>query len=243
MRAEERRKLDMADRAMIFIRAHPPEDAGIAPVIAELEERVGRARRLVKEDGEGRAAERSATNERREVKRVLVDGLLGYLSRVGRAAAKEQPSLAGVFRPLAMRTANRLFVARAESMVAAAREHQELLGRYGLTAGVLDEADRLLGTFVTALEAGATGLLAHVGANAELTVVTAEIMELVSRIDRLHRHRFRDDPDALAAWASARNVQGPFRRRNGTEPEAPSSGVTPEPEPPVGADGDGQSAA
>jgi hypothetical protein len=243
MRAEERRKLDMADRAMVFIRAHPPEDAGVAPVIAELEERVGRARRLAKVDGEGRAAERSATKERREVKRVLVDGLLGYLSRVWRAAAKEQPSLAGVFQPLGMRASNRLFVGKAESMVAAAREHQALLGRYGLTGALLDDVDRMLGRFVTALEAGATGQQAHVGANAELTVVTAEIMELVGRIDRLHRHRFRSDPDALAAWASARNVLGPFRRRNRAEPESPSSGVTPASTAPVGGDGDGRSAA
>jgi hypothetical protein len=243
MNAEVRRKLDMAERALVFIQEHPPEDAGTTPVFEELAERVGHALRLVKVEGEGLAGERAATKERLDVKRSLVTGLLGFLSRAGRAAAKEEPSLAQVFRPIAMATANRLFVARAESMVAAARGQLELLGRYGLTSALLEETERLVNRFVAVSQAAASSRLAHVGANADLTAVTSEIMELIDRIDRLHRHRFRADSDALAAWESAKNVLGPFRRRNGAPAEPSAGAVTPEATPPVEADGGGRTAA
>jgi hypothetical protein len=39
-----------------------------------------------------------------------------------------------------MAISNRLFVARAESMVVAARGQPELLGRYGLTGALLERA-------------------------------------------------------------------------------------------------------
>jgi hypothetical protein len=244
MNAEVRRKLDMAERALVFIQEHPPEDTGVTPVFEELAERVAHALRLVKVEGEGLSGERAATTERLDVKRSLVTGLLAFLSRAGRAAAKEEPSLAHVFRPIAMGTPNRLFVARAESMVAAARGQPELLGRYGSTGALLEETERLVSRFVAVSQAAASSRLAHVGANADLTAVTSEIMELVDRIDRLHRHRFRADPDALAAWSSAKNVLGPSRRRNGP-PSEPSAGPVSPPEatPPEEADGDGRTAA
>lgn len=47
---------------------------------------------------------------------------------------------------------------------------------------------------------------AHVGAHADLEAVTAEVMQLVRQLDALTQYRFRDDPEALGAWRSARNV-------------------------------------
>jgi hypothetical protein len=108
---------------------------------------------------------------------------------------------------------------------------------------LLEEAQRLVNRFVAVSQAAASSRLAHVGANADLTAVTSEIMELIDRIDRLHRHRFRADRDALAAWESAKNVLGPFRRRNGPPSEPSAGAVTPAATPPVEADGAGRTAA
>ena len=73
-------------------------------------------------------------------------------------------------------------------------------------------------SFTKAIEQASAGRQQHAGATADLRAVAAEIVALVERINALNRHRFRDDPDLLAAWDSARKVFGrsrevPARRR------------------------------
>jgi len=58
----------------------------------------------------------------------------------------------------------------------------------------------------------------HVGASADLRAVATEIAEQVRLLDGLVRYRFGDNAELMGAWASARNVLGPFRSK--AEPEA-----------------------
>jgi len=55
--------------------------------------------------------------------------------------------------------------------------------------------------------------------------VTAEITEQVRLLDGLVRYRFSDNAELMGAWASARNVLGPFKTRS--EPPA-DEGQAPE---------------
>jgi hypothetical protein len=73
-----------------------------------------------------------------------------------------------------------------------------------------------LDQFETAVEQGAAGRLAHVGANAELATIADEIVQVVKVMNGLVRIRFANQPELLAAWESASNVFGP--PRPGTEP-------------------------
>jgi hypothetical protein len=57
-----------------------------------------------------------------------------------------------------------------------------------------------------------------VGASADLESVLSEITEQVRLLDGLVRYRFSDNAELMGAWASARNVLGPFKTR--TEPPA-----------------------
>src|SRR5205814_995729 len=57
-----------------------------------------------------------------------------------------------------------------------------------------------------------------------LIEVTREIKAQIRVLDGLVRFRFGDQPELMGAWASARNVLGPFKTKN--EPEA-GSGNTP----------------
>jgi hypothetical protein len=61
MRAESRRNLEMATRAMEFSRAHPFSDASEAGMIAKLEERIARADALIKQQRTGLDAVLAAT--------------------------------------------------------------------------------------------------------------------------------------------------------------------------------------
>ncbi|HLB87486.1 MAG TPA: hypothetical protein VJK29_07525, partial [Terriglobales bacterium] len=47
-----------------------------------------------------------------------------------------------------------------------------------------------------------------------LEAVAAEVAEQVRVLDGLVRYRFGDDAELMGAWASARNVLGPFKPKN-----------------------------
>ena len=51
-----------------------------------------------------------------------------------------------------------------------------------------------------------------------VSAVAAEIDEQVRVLDGLVRYRFGDNAELMGAWASARNVLGPFKSKG--EPEA-----------------------
>jgi len=51
----------------------------------------------------------------------------------------------------------------------------------------------------------------HVGASADLDSVVSEISQQVRLLDGPVRYRFGGNAELMGAWASARNVAGPFR--------------------------------
>jgi len=73
------------------------------------------------------------------------------------------------------------------------------------------------------LEATRAAKREHVGASADLDSVVSEISQQVRLLDGLVRYRFGGNAELMGAWASARNVAGPFRSHG-----APAAGgVTP----------------
>lgn len=67
----------------------------------------------------------------------------------------------------------------------------------------------MLDQFEAAIKEKNAGRAAHVGAHADLDAVINDIMQIVRQLDALHRFRYRNDPEALAAWRSARSVGWP----------------------------------
>jgi len=81
---------------------------------------------------------------------------------------------------------------------------------------LLDDVAAAVAELETTLEATRTGRRDHVGASADLEAIAGEIGEQVRLLDGLVRYRFGDNAELMGAWASARNVVGPFR----SKPEA-----------------------
>src|SRR5689334_25266583 len=80
MNAQLRRRLEMAARVRDFLRAHQMDGVGQGLGLARLEELLERAENLATQQRTGVAAERSATKQRQEIRRVLQPKILGYLS-------------------------------------------------------------------------------------------------------------------------------------------------------------------
>lgn len=232
MKAPTRRKLEMGKRALEFSRANPDASPGYAAALARLEERLARGEQLAGQQREGILQVRTASAKKRDLRRTVKRSHINHLARVAEVAAKEAPDLSPqkfVLRReanpyLAFRTAARGMAAEAES-------RKELLVKHGLTDTVLGALVKALDEFDAAVEQGAQGRRAHVGASADLDAVADEVVQVVKVMDGLNRYRFEKDPERLAAWESASNVVATPR------PEVkPVPAPTPAPEgiPPAG---------
>lgn len=221
MNAVLRRRTEMAARVRDFLRAHKTEGAE-ATALTRLEELLKRMDELATQQRAGVVAARGSIEHRAKVRRALQGKLLRYLAGVGAVAAKENVELGAQFRLSSDRAPNQAFATLAQGMLAKATEHKDLLVKQGLSESVLADIAAALAEFEQTLEVTRASRREHIGASGDLRAVASEISEQVRLLDGLVRYRFGDDAELMSAWASARNVVGPFRSRDEAEAaEAP----------------------
>ena len=225
MKAELRRRLEMAVRVRDFLQAHRAEgiQGAEATALARLEELLARAEVLAAQQRAGVVAKRGSTEQRAAVRRALQSQLLRYLSAVGRVAARHNTELGAQFKLPATRATNQAFLTLARGMLTKATEQKELLVSRGMSEKLLDDLAAAVTEFEQTLEATRAARREHVGASADLASVVSEISQQVRLLDGLVRYRFGDNVELMGAWASARNVEGPVR----SKAEPPAGSVTP----------------
>ena len=216
MNTEVRRKLDLAARVREFVRAHAATEPGYAPALTRFEELLTRAEAIVARQHQGRVAARGASARRRELRRILHAQLVHYLVAVGSVAAKDQADLAARFKLPATNTTNTAFLTSVKALLAAGEGQRDLLVKAGMAPALLEELARMVAEFEAASEAARTARRDHIGARADLEVITTELVEQVKLLDGITRYRFGSDPEVMAEWKAARQVLG--QRRNGEAP-------------------------
>jgi len=147
-----------------------------------------------------------------------------YLAAVGAVAAKGNTELAPQFQLPPAGASHQVFLTGARGMLEKASAQQELLVSRGMSVTLVDDLATALAQLEKTLEATRAGRRDHVGASADLQAVITEITEQVRVLDGLVRYRFSDNAELMGAWASARDVLGPFRSKS--EPPA-DGGQTP----------------
>lgn len=208
MRSEVRRTLEMAARVREFILAHSSTESSYAPVLARLEERLKRAGTIADRQHEGLVAARAARAHRQELRRVLHFQLLRYLVAVGQVAASDRAELAERFKLPDSNAASTTFLTSVKALIATAKEQKELLVEQGMKAELLDAMDRQVAELEAALESVRTGRRDHIGARAELEVITGEILKQIKVLDGITRYRFGMSPELMAEWKAVRRVPG-----------------------------------
>jgi len=217
MDAVIRRRLSMAVRALEFSKEQPSTDAGYNAVISRLEEDVGRANDLILQERDGRTSERIG-RDRRVVLRRSMQMQLRHLSAVATAAAETRPDLAGKYKVSEHRSAHRVFVSTAKSLLLAAVVDKDVLLANGLGATFLEELSSAIEQFERATANSHTGRVGHISARSGLSDVVEDALTMVGILHGFNRMRFAAEPQLLAAWMSARNIAGPFR--HSTQPPA-----------------------
>jgi hypothetical protein len=223
MKAQLRRRLEMAERVRDFLRAHQTDGVGEGLGLAKLEELLQRAQVLAGQQRIGVAMARQATKHRNEVRRALEDKILKYLRVVGRVAAKEKGELANQFPLPASNGSHQALLTAARTTLEKATAQRDVLVSLGMSQKVLDDLTAALNEFEQTLEATRAGRREHVGASADLEAIGAEIAEQVKLLDGVVQYRFGDNVELMGAWASARNVLGPFKPKRQQTPGAGGS--------------------
>jgi hypothetical protein len=142
---------------------------------------------------------------------------------VAKIAAKETPDLAGKVVLRSSARAYRSFRTITGSMLAEAQSQKDLLVKHGLSESVLDSLVQSLDEFDRVVNEGTDALRSHVGARAELDVLTNEVVDFVEVMDALNRFRFAENAAGLAEWETVSNVIGPPHSVE-PKPEPPTSG-------------------
>lgn len=208
MHSNTQLRLEMADRAVGFVRAHPAVDPQSAQVEARLIGLVERAHELAQQERAGQVTGAAAVAHKVELRQELETD---YSSLVGiaKVAAKENPSIA-VHRGIPTHGANELtFLSVVRVGIAEAFAARELLAQYGLSDQLLLSLTAGLDAYDAALTRQANALATRVGAGAALHAIGLQIMDVVRNLDALYRVRFKKDRELMAAWKSARNVAWP----------------------------------
>jgi hypothetical protein len=228
MRAKSRRKIEMGQRVLEFIKQHPDLGPGFATATARLKERLERARQLAQQQMDGRSEVAAASARKVDLRRTMLRAHLDHLTSVAQMASVEDPELAQKFSFPDDATTYLSFRAAASGMAAEAESRKELLLKHGLSEDVLSGLKTSLNQFETAVEQGSAGRLTRVSATAELMTVADEIVQLVKVMNGLIRLKFGNQLSVLAAWESASNVFA-----TPTPEEQPEPGT---PTPPIGGD-------
>jgi hypothetical protein len=206
MNKQIRKKLDMAGRVGDFSRQHMSTDPSYAAVLNSFETRLARGHALVSQQRAGQVASRTAAARQQEMRRALHEDFLPYLVRVGQVVAKTSPDLVQGYEMPTSRHTNLAYRTAARAMFDQAVAARDKFIAAGMTELFLTDLGEALDQYDAAVEDARQARIGHVGARADLEVVTEELMELVALLDGLNRYRFRHNAELSAAWESARNV-------------------------------------
>lgn len=199
------RVLDMVLRVLVFLHANPLDTPAFTANLALLEAGAARLKELADMERSGHVEASAAVIGKKEGKANILDGL-NFLSRVAMVATREMPEMPVRLTMPKPNSGAQKLITGSRVVVTQARAQQELLTKYGMTTGFLDELTLSIDQYEKAVNTKSSGVNTHIGAAAEMESVTREITRLVKVIDAVLRRRLRNDPQKRAAWKAARTI-------------------------------------
>ncbi len=208
MRTAVTLRLEMGAKAAAFCKAHPDSNPRTAQVAAQLIELSDRADKLLEQNRASRATVATAVVDKLTL-RQAVSADLQALMRISRQAGHQHAEITihrGV--PLSRCTEGD-FIQTARAALGQATELLDTMAPFGLSEELLTSIGQGLDAYKAAVDRKNTAVGDRVGAQAELTAIARQIMGVVASLDAVYVPRFKNSPDQLAKWQSARNVPWP----------------------------------
>ncbi len=209
MNTNIRIKVAMAVRVRDLLLANPLGYQQGDTVVTQLATKVGRAQELLTQKEFGEQASRNSRRHREELRRSMTRVTLRQVLKVARALAVTHPDVAsGIRRPIGK--SEKAFLASVQAIVEHVETNKALFLDAGLSEGGLNDLKGQLTAIVQSVSEANAGRRAHTGAQAELETMGKDIMVMVQQLDGIVGYQFRDKPELLGAWKSARNVAWPI---------------------------------
>ncbi len=208
----------MWTRLADFLRAFPLGDEPADQVVARFREKLARVQFLMDQHEEGKVLRQAETRRHKALRQRIVQFPLRHVAAVASSLGLEHASIGDVLTQSVRQMPAPLFMSTVRTIAATAREHHDLLRANGMSEGTVEELDALAAEYDQAVSDANAGRRAHTGARAELRLLSKELKQLVRQLDGIVVYRFRDNPDRLGAWVSARNVAWPI-----AEPATPAA--------------------
>jgi hypothetical protein len=167
---------------------------------------------------------RGGTANKADAREDLED-MLVMMRRTARAMAQTVSGLREKFR-VPRNATDVEILATAETFVTDATPLKNDFIEYGLPATFLEDLNVLMADLREAMDQQAAGRRQQVTSTASLSDILSRAYLALKRVDPIVRNTFRNQPNKLAAWESARHVERAPRRS--TQGSAP--GATPAPQ-------------
>ncbi len=202
-------KLAMQVRLVDFLRAYPFGDEPADQIVARFRAKVARQQALVALQQDGEAAREAQVGRHNEVRLRIIQLPLRHLAGVAASLEGEQPELATAVGKSVSRMDAQHFLASLRSVVTTIQAQHDTLRSQGMAEETLPTLTAMLAEYEQAVSDANAARRAHTGARAEMHALGRELMVLVRQLDGLVVFHFRNKPDVLGAWKSARNVAWP----------------------------------
>jgi hypothetical protein len=218
-------KLEVATRVRDFCRAHLSDSPRFIAILARLVELVTRAEALMAQEVGGHLRRRTAVMRRKALRREVHDAHLVHLVAIAQGASTRFPELAARFRLPKVNVSHKKYLAAVQDMAGEAAVHRDIFITAGMPETFLEDLNTAVAEYQAVVTERYASEQAHIGARADLKAVSDDLMALIIELDAINRYRFRDNPEILAAWESARNAAWPGGTPSTATP--PQGGVSP----------------
>ncbi len=209
MQSIVRRRLDRLNRVYEFSKQHLSEIKGYIAAVTQLGVQLERVQILTTQSEAGDLAEDASTARKAELRRAIEVEHLEHIVRIAHSVTPGDPELKKRFRMPRRGMSHQAFLPAARALAAEAAARKELLTGDGLPETFLEDLNAALDGYADAVNQKNLGRASHVGARADLRVLTKEMGLLVRRLDGINRYRFRADRELLAAWKSVKDMAWP----------------------------------
>ncbi|HEY3934108.1 MAG TPA: hypothetical protein VGL65_05770 [Gemmatimonadales bacterium] len=224
MKADIRRQLSMARRALDYANANPIDDNGFKVALQRLDAAVTQATNLGLQETGGTTGQHSGVVQRDAARRKIRAEFLVRLVEIGQMAADTDAALLGLFILPYGEEPNKTFLFHARTLLTLATEHADLLVPMGLGDTFVVDLGAALDQFEAIGRAIDTGHGQHVGASKTFQKAISKCRSCIKVVDTYYRAAATPDSAVLAGWTNARTVEGPFVRSH-------DAGGLPAPEP------------
>ncbi|HEX7957788.1 MAG TPA: hypothetical protein VF508_12635 [Pyrinomonadaceae bacterium] len=201
-----------------------PEESLAGETITELKRVIQTLTEAATSQNSGLSSVQRATAQREAARAGLREDMQ-LMARTARVMGLDIPGLENKFR-LPRSGSDSALLQRARAFADDATEFKEQFIRYGMPNGFLDGLRAKIENLERAMGEQNTGRDEHVSATAAAEAGAERGMNAVRKLDAFIRNKYRKDPATLAAWESARHIEGhtPTRRRSNGSAGAQSPG-------------------